>query len=285
MTMECDMNQALVLGDKTSLRSVLENIEYAIKQSYVKDINAIQQMQELISIQEEILNKDTLESYFQSQNDFQYFINQFTEEIISNILKERPVPGQNGDDIALTLLTNYILFYTKFHNENQLIPFWNKIRNIFKSSAHYFLQGNTHQYGQLFPNPKRTLNAHEFNASIPHTEKEFKINDRCDIYYLNQQQHDDISKHCFLRGTITNVDDTFYYLITDISDVEIHLNKQSFDVLPEGELTKDWDWRLNLKKYDIVDCFLNGRYRPATILSVQNLEEEEGAKYVNRKYD
>ena len=284
MTMEYGMNQALDLGDKTSLRSMLENIEYAIKQSYVKDINAIQQMNELISIQEEILNKDTFESYFQSQEDFQYFINQFTEEIISNILKERPVPGQNGDDIALTLLTNYILFYTKFHNENQLIPFWNKIRNIFKSSAHYFLQGNTHQYGQLFYNPKRTLNADEFNASIPHTEKEFKINDRCDIYYLNQQQHNDISKHCFLRGTITNVDDTFYYLITDISDIEIHLNKQSFDVLPEGELTKDWDWRLNLKKYDIVDCFLNGKYRPATILSVQNLEEEEGVKYVNRKY-
>ena len=42
MSTEYDINQTLNLGGKSSLRSVLENIEYAIKQSYYTKMGAQQ---------------------------------------------------------------------------------------------------------------------------------------------------------------------------------------------------------------------------------------------------
>ena len=260
--------------EKSLLRQTLETIEYAIKESWHRDIDATAQLKELISIQNNILSSASFQSHFPSENDFQYFINRFTEEIITNILRERPVPGKGGDDIALTLLTNYILFYTKFYNEQQLIPLWSKVKFLFNQSAHYFSQGNGHQYGNLMYNPKRDITVEQYNSSIPHIKNEFKPGDRCDIYLCNHHDKNEISKHNFLRGTIMNVDDDSYKIKTDIFPQEITRDKELCFIFPEGVLTNDWDWRLSLKKHDIVDCYQNGRYRPAMVLSVEDIKDD-----------
>ena len=262
---------------KTSLRTDLENIESAIKQSWFSDIDATSQMKELLDIQQQILDNETFEGYFESKNDFQYFIGQFTEEVLTNILRERPVPGEDGDDIALQLLVNYILFYMKFHNETALMPLWPKMRNILKQSEHFFMQGNGHQMGQIVNNPKRTINANEFNRDI-YCCGDLQVNDRCDFYYYDMHQHNEISKHCYLRGTITNKDTEYYYIVPDVNnESEIRIDKASIDVLYEGTLTEDWEWRLSLKEYDVVDCFVNGRYKPAMILNVEDVDVSASA--------
>ena len=272
--MENDIHNSAVEPEyKTSLRNDLENIESAIKQSWCQDIDATQQMKELIDIQQQILDNETFEGFFESKNDFQYFINQFTEEILLNILRERPVPGEDGDDIALHLLVNYIMFYMKFHNESSLLPLWNKVRNIFKPSEHFFMQGNGHQIGQLINNPKRNINANQFNKEVYRIDEEFfQVDNRCDFYYYDMHKHNEISKHCFLRGRISNKDKDYYYIVSDINESEIRIDRESIDVLPEATLTKDWEWRLSLKEYDIVDCFINGKYKPAMILNVEDVE-------------
>ena len=257
---------------KTSLREDLENIESAIKQSWYHDIDATQQMKEFIDIQQRILDNESFETFFESKNDFQYFINQFTEEVLSNILRERPVPGEDGDDIALQLLVNYVLFYTQFHNESALEPLWTKMRNLFKPSEHFFMQGNGHQLGHLINNPKRNMKAHQFNAAAFGSDKDFlQVDERCDFYYYDMHQHNEISKHCFLRGRIINIDKDHYHIVSDINEAEIHIDTDSFDVLPEKALTADWEWRLSLKQYDIVDCYVNGKYKPAMILDIEDV--------------
>ena len=259
---------------KTSLRTDLENIESAIKQSWFSDIDATSQMKDLLDIQQQILDNETFEGYFESKNDFQYFIGQFTDEVLVNILRERPVPGEDGDDIALQLLVNYILFYMKYHNETALLPLWPKMRNVLKQSEHFFMQGNGHQIGQIINNPKRTINANEFNRDIYSCSDEYlQVNDRCDFYYYDMHQHNEISKHCYLRGTITNKDKEYYYIVPDVNnESEIRIDRTSIDVLYEGTLTEDWEWRLSLKEYDVVDCFVNGRYKPAMILNVEDVD-------------
>ena len=274
--------------EKSHLRQTLETIEYAIKESWHNDIDATDHLTELISIQTNILSSTTFQSYFPSENDFQYFITRFTEETITNILRERPVPGKDGDDIALTVLTNYILFYTKFYNDQQLIPLWSKVKFIFNQSANYFSQGNGHQYGNLIHNPKRDITVEQFNTGIPHIKNEFKVGDRCDIYICNHCDKNEISKHNFLRGSIVNVDNDNYTVKTDIFPQEITKDKESCFVFNEGVLTYDWEWRLGLKEYDVVDCYHNGRYRPAMVLSVEDVgndnEQPSSLTYSKRCY-
>ena len=269
--MEYESNSIPDPEEKSHLRQTLETIEYAIKQSWHNDIDATDQLTELISIQTNILSSPSFQSYFPSENDFQYFITRFTEETITNILRERPVPGKDGDDIALTVLTNYILFYTKFYNDQQLIPLWSKVKFIFNQSANYFSQGNGHQYGNLIHNPKRDITVEQFNTGIPHIKNEFKVGDRCDIYICNHHDKNEICKHNFLRGCIVNVDNDSYTVKTDIFPQEITKDKESCFVFNEGVLTHDWEWRLGLKEYDVVDCYHNGRYRPAMVLSVEDV--------------
>ena len=37
-------------------------------------------------------------------------------------------------------------------------------------------------------------------------------------------------------------------------------------------MTKDYDFRINLKEGDIIDCYLDNKFYPATILKVNNIE-------------
>ena len=279
--MEYGSNSIPDLEEKSHLRQTLETIEYAIKESWHNDIDATAQLTELISIQTNILSSTSFQSYFPSENDFQYFITRFTEETITNILREHPVPGKDGDDIALTVLTNYILFYTKFYNDQQLILLWSKVKFIFNQSANYFSQGNGHQYGNLIHNPKRDITVEQFNTGIPHIKNEFKVGDRCDIYICNYHDKNEIGKHNFLRGSIVNVDNNSYTVKTDIFPQEITRDKESCFVFNEGVLTHDWEWRLGLKEYDVVDCYHNGRYRPAMVLSVEDVRDDDNEQLLS----
>ena len=55
-----------------------------------------------------------------------------------------------------------------------------------------------------------------------------------------------------------------------------HENKtvpiNDYNLLEKGTKTKDWDWRTNLKKYDVIDCFDRNRWYPATIVEVNEIE-------------
>ena len=54
----------------------------------------------------------------------------------------------------------------------------------------------------------------------------------------------------------------------------------SNEISPEGTKTKDWVWRRNLKKYDIIDCFDRSRWYPATICDVKEEILDNGYKKI-----
>ena len=41
-------------------------------------------------------------------------------------------------------------------------------------------------------------------------------------------------------------------------------------------MTSDWDWRLNLKKFDLVDCFDREKWYPATVCEIKDYQNTNG---------
>jgi len=52
------------------------------------------------------------------------------------------------------------------------------------------------------------------------------------------------------------------------------------NIFPCGTKTIDWDWRSNLKPWDIIDCFDRSKWYPSTITSIHEEYDSNGIKYV-----
>ena len=85
---------------------------------------------------------------------------------------------------------------------------------------------------------------------------------------------------------IINEDNT-YQLLELNNDYTIHYPKNSLTkvikipldaqrVKELGSMTPDWDWRLNLKKFDLVDCYDRCKWYPATVCEVTDYENKCG---------
>ena len=45
------------------------------------------------------------------------------------------------------------------------------------------------------------------------------------------------------------------------------------------KLKQDWDWRLSLKKFDVVDCYDRQRWFPATVCEVIDYENNRNRRW------
>ena len=109
------MRQVIQENQKTEIRYKLEMLEEAIKNSWLRDLDKTKEMNELIHIQELMLTSPSIASFFENnQSDFEYFSTKFSHEVINNIKLQPAVYGENGDDIALNILNNYLGFVVKF---------------------------------------------------------------------------------------------------------------------------------------------------------------------------
>ena len=57
----------------------------------------------------------------------------------------------------------------------------------------------------------------------------------------------------------------------------LSINFSSFEYAKKGSFTEDWDWRLNLKEGDIIDCYKKKKYFPATI--IKRIDEDNKLEY------
>ena len=130
------MRQVIQENQKTEIRYKLEMLEEAIKNSWLRDLDKTKEMNELIHIQELMLTSPSIASFFENnQSDFEYFSTKFSHEVINNIKLQHAVYGENGDDIALNILNNYLLLWLKFHKDSTCIPLWDEVREIFSPDA------------------------------------------------------------------------------------------------------------------------------------------------------
>jgi hypothetical protein len=84
-----------------------------------------------------------------------------------------------------------------------------------------------------------------------------------------------------VRGKIKDIQND-EYIIGYCEDSDINIPKNDYNLFKKNTKTLDWEWRTNLKQYDVIDCFDRNKWYPATILEV--IEEEENNGYKKIKY-
>src|SRR4051812_24773983 len=102
------------LSLKSPLRKKLEQLEDDIHKSWLKDLDKTKEMMELTELLNSFLNLSSLEQALTNSEDLDYFLKKFTKEVITNILRQTFVYGENGDDVALGVLSSFLKLFLHF---------------------------------------------------------------------------------------------------------------------------------------------------------------------------
>jgi len=124
---------------KSKIRMLLESLESEIHISWLRDEERINELLELNKILTGILNCESIEDYFQNNDsDFDYFMKKFSKETINNIVRQHFIIGENGDEIGLNVLGNYLKIFIKFMNKANYFPLWESIKDIFDYNKPFY---------------------------------------------------------------------------------------------------------------------------------------------------
>ena len=258
-----------------------------IKNSYIRDCDETSSIKEITEILNSILIMESLEEYFSdNRTDLYYFMGEFSSDVIDYILRQDLVYGEDGNELALNLLFHYIKLFMKFHKNKEYTILFDNIRKIFEKSSFYT---KSFMHEDKVPIKSRTYE--QFNEEFCNEfkkekkiEASFKEGDKVDIM-LTEQAGYDLHKKMWIRGIIKEVEDNKYYIVKypqKNMEQRTRIPIGSGKIQKEGTMTKDWDWRLNLKKFDIVDCYDRGKWYPATVYKVKKYDNELGP-YIDYK--
>ena len=269
--------------DNLSLKDKLKKIGGQIKHSWLKDCDETKYMIQLTKMIEEMLTKETLEEYFSNnEGDLNYFMGDFFQEVLQYLLIQPIIYGQNGDEIGMDLLVHIFKLFLKFHKNKKYAPLFERIRDIFHSnSSRSFFKSDSNKND----NPIKKYDCSKFNEvynldfSKKKQTKKFEIGDEVDIP-IDISSSKSIEKKTWVRGRIKDIVDDEYIIDYGESYRDKKISKNNFNIYPAGEKTVDWEWRTNLQKYDVIDCFDRSKWYPSTILKVEK-EEVNGIQKVN----
>jgi len=151
------------MESKTSMRKKLEFIESQIHVSWLRDLDRLNEIKDLLNIIRLMEASESLEIFFDNNiNDLDFFLKNFSKETITNILRQKMVYGENGDDIALQLLLSFLDLFLKFHSKPNYAPLWEEIKMIFDPTNDFYKMpyyGNT-----KVTNQKKSISADKFNV-------------------------------------------------------------------------------------------------------------------------
>ena len=148
--------------EKTPLRKRLEELEDDIHKSWLKDLDKAKEISELCGILKQILEKESIESFFENENDFDYFIRKFSHEVIHNISRQYNVYGAGGDDIAFDLLLTYVKIFLKFFEKPAYLPLWESVKEIFNPINSFYKSVQYSNNRNL--NEKKHISADKWNV-------------------------------------------------------------------------------------------------------------------------
>ena len=272
--------------DDSSMMDKLKKIATEIRNSWFRDLDKTEYMIELTKMLKEMHEKESLEEYFgKDEKVLKYFMEDFFQEVISNIVIQPKIFGENGDEIALELLLNIYKLFLKFHKNSNYSPLFKKIRFIFnqEQARNSFFSDHKYEDGEKkydFIN----FNAKYCSGFEKNTENnKYNIGDEVDICLENDRyETKPIDKKVWIRGKIKNIEND-EYIIQYFGNKELNIPLNNYTIFPKGTKTKDWDWRINLKKYDVIDCYDRSKWYPATIVDIT--EEGINDEYKNIKYE
>jgi hypothetical protein len=264
----------------------LKKIANEIRTSWIRDCDRTEYMNELTKMLKDMYKKESLEEYFgKDEKVLKYFMEDCLQEVISNIVIQPKVFGENGDEIALELLLNICKLFLKFHKNSNYSPLFKKIRFIFNQEQSRNSFFSEHKY----EDEENKYDFINFNAKYCRgfeknsENNKYNIGDEVDICIENDSYDTKpIDKKVWIRGKIKNIEND-EYIIQYCDNKQLNIPLKNYSILPKGTKTKDWDWRINLKKYDVIDCYDRSKWYPATIIDVK--EEEVNDEYKKIKYN
>ena len=268
----------------SALKKRLDNYVQEIRYSYIHDVDKTDEIIKVKNFIKSILESDeSFEHHFNDNPELlKYFMTGFLKNIISNILAQYIIYGDNGDDIAVDLLYHIYKLFMKFHKETKYSELFSTIREMIKSenSTHNFFKMYSEQRANLkIDNIKRRYNSYNFNKKhckefIDKTKEPtnvYKIGDKVDVLVPYPKSRCLIDRKAWVRGIIESIDEeNMQYLVhCESMNQTFGVQMCGGEITEEGEKTKDWDWRLNLKKYDVIDCYDRNKWYPSTITNIK----------------
>ena len=266
----------------------LQRLAGEIKQSYIKDLDKTKEIKEVTKILTQINAKKSLEDYFHDdKKSLDYFKDIFLKSVIPNILHQPYVSGKNGDDFALMLLIQVYKLFISFHKYDYPKIF-EIIRSIFKGSHNtYFFNPENAMSKSGLSNEKKKYTYDIFNQIfcsefIGNNKQQplYEKGDYVDILINHSYSRTQIDQTAWVRGKIKKVENGLYYVNYNGEEKEITFPIGSKKIQPKGKKTADWEWRTNLKKYDLVDVYDRDQWWPCTICDIVEQSNEYGIKEV-----
>ena len=273
--------------EDSSLKPKLEKILSEIKLSWTYDMDKIEYYIYFNEILKDILSKESIEEYFSNnQDDIIYFLQTFLNESLYYILRAFTIYGENGDQIGLEILLNIFNIFIKFHKNKRYISLFGNIRNIFENDLkrHNFFEGSNKDSKDSIKKYDYFKFNLDYNSEFLKSEsqkKKFEVGDIVDIPFEYDQCHQYriIDKFCWIRTRVKEVTEE-EYVMECWNNKEQKISLNDLNIYPCGTKTVDWDWRANLKVWDLIDCFERNRWYPATVLGILQEEDIYGIKYL-----
>ena len=279
-----------MVNNKSETYLKLESLCDDVKKSWFHDRDETNSMKEIIELIEGMLVMTSLEEYFSNnKSDLDYFMGNFSKEVIANVLQQPVVYGDNGDEIALNLLYSFIKLFMHFHKNREYAPLFEKIRQIFnKDNSNSFFYSYNSFKKEISPQKRYTYEqfndqfCKEFKNEIK-KEEPFKIGDKVDVLIKYKNSRLSLDKKAWVRGIISDIKNDEYIIEypskSSKQDSKINYPIDSPNVLKEGTKTEDWEWRLSLNEKDIIDCYDRSKWYPSTICEVSEYKNPNGLIY------
>ena len=274
--------------EKTIQFDRLLELSVDLENSWKKDKDETKSIEEVISILKEINTKSSIEEYFQNiEKDYSFFQETFIQNIIKYISHQSYVYGKNGDDLALELLFQVYKLFEIFHKKNYPSIF-SRIRLMFKNNENFefFFPKNIRNND----NPKKKYTFNAFNEEFCSDFKQkiipeilYDIGDYVDILITNNKLKNKFEQNTWVRGIVRKIENDCYYIQYNGERDEEIIPIGSSKIQPKGKNTNEWDWRLKLKKYDLVDVYSRNVWWPCTIVNVVENFDKDGIKRVKYK--
>ena len=281
-------------NNKSETHRKLESLCLDVTKSWRLDCDETNSMKEISEIIDGMLLMSSLEEYFSNNKaDLEYFMGDFTKDVISHILMQPVIYGKNGDDIALDLLFHFIKLYMHFHKNKDYSVLFDNVRKIFSKESHnpYFVTPDMGYKKEI--NPKKGNTYEEYNEEFCKffkkekiNNEKFKLGDKVDVLVDYMRHRSSLDKKVWVRGFISEILEKEYiieYPSKFSYDNKVNYSFDDPNVLKEGTKTEDWEWRLSLQENDVIDCYDRGRWYPATICKVNEYKNDNGFIYKEYK--
>ena len=272
----------------------MKEIDDAIYISWQKDTDKVKEIIECHEFLTQIINnnetiKDIESKFFNNKEEyFKYFIEEFSSKTTKYILIQNIIFGENGEDKALEVLLDYCKFFLKFmlnnsdNDKSKLYNLIERIKEIFSYSNSFYVNISYYYKNQnQSHNSKKNIDYNKYNEEyLPKKNQllisELKIGEEIDVLISSQENYSSYHQ-IWVRGKILSIEDKIFSVKILNKEEPIELNISSFDYTKKGVFTKDWEWRLNLKEGDIIDCYKYGKFLPATIM--KRIEDDNKLEY------